>query len=158
MKAPIFIYGTLCSPQVVEVLLGRSIPAIHMPRARLQGYARCPVRNCVFPGTIPTPDQPNNHVDGFLLENLSSVECELLDYFEGDEYDKRIVQVRRDDNPETTVPAELYVWKSHLIEELERDRQWTYEMFCKNHLDWYLENTVRPCRKEMEQLGMTSEK
>lgn len=155
MKAPIFVYGTLCSPQVVEVLLGRSIEDSVLPKARLQGHSRHPVRNYVFPGTIPTPDQPSSHVDGLLFENLTPMERKLLDWFEGDEYDRKVVQVQREEG--TNMSAEAYIWKPHLIGELKRDRQWSFQEFCQDHLEWYLENTVRPCRREMEQLGMTNE-
>jgi gamma-glutamylcyclotransferase (GGCT)/AIG2-like uncharacterized protein YtfP len=155
MKPPIFVYGTLCSPQVVQILLGRTLTS-SLPPAQLVGHARYPVRNYLYPGTIPTPDQPDNVVNGYLLEDLTPLERKLLDWFEGDEYDRRVVQVEREDMA-TKVPAEVYVWKQHLIGELEQDREWSLEVFSKDHLDSYLENTVRPCREEMEQLGMTKE-
>jgi gamma-glutamylcyclotransferase (GGCT)/AIG2-like uncharacterized protein YtfP len=156
MRAPIiFVYGTLGSPQVVQILLGRALTS-SLPAARLLGYTRYPVRNFVFPGTIPTPDQPSSAVDGYLLEDLTPLERKLLDWFEGDEYDRRLVQVEREDTA-TLVPAEVYIWKQHLIGELEQGRDWSYELFLKDHMESYLDNTVRPCREEMEQLGMTRE-
>lgn len=79
----------------------------------------------------------------------------MLDWFEGDEYERRIVQVEREDDT-SIVPAEVYIWKEHLIGELELDREWSLEVFTKDHLESYLATTVRPCREEMERLGMTT--
>jgi gamma-glutamylcyclotransferase (GGCT)/AIG2-like uncharacterized protein YtfP len=150
MKAPIFVYGTLSHPQVVQTLLGRTI-AFEFPTATLSGFSRHPVKNCVFPGIIP--NTPQNQVDGFLLENLSDLDRKLLDWYEGDEYDGRTVQVSTETS--TQIHAEVYIWKPHLLEELKLDEKWCYKTFCKDNLEWYLENTVRPCRFEMENLGMT---
>ncbi len=156
MKPPIFVYGTLCSPQVLQVLLGRTTTVPLLP-ARLWGHARYPVQNVRYPGTIPTPHQPENHVDGFLLEVLTLTEGQLLDWFEGDEYDRVMVQVEvLNPDANTTRTAEVYLWKEHLMERLEMNRRWCLQTFQQEHLELYLETTVRPCRVEMEQRGMTS--
>jgi hypothetical protein len=147
-----FVYGTLCSPQVIQVLLGRSITSF-IP-ATLKGHARYPVRGFVFPGTIATPNQPLNHVDGFLLEGLSPLECKLFDWFEGPEYERVVVSVERQDTG-ASVQAEVYLWKTHLTQELELEKAWDFDEFERTKLEWYLENTVLPCRRETERLGMT---
>ena len=152
---PMFVYGTLCSPQVVQVLLGRSIMPTFLP-ARLNGYARYPVRGFVFPGTIATPSKPMSHVDGFLLEGLSTLECKLFDWFEGHEYERVMVSVERQDTKEL-VQAQVYLWKRELIDELELEKIWDFSEFERTKLEWYLENTVRPCRHETERLGMTQD-
>lgn len=154
MKPPTFVYGTLCSPQVVQVLLGRSIHS-YIP-AKLYGHARYPVQKFVFPGTIATPSEPQNVVDGFLLEGLTLQDDTLFDWFEGSEYEKVLVSVQRMDTQEY-VPAKVYLWKQELVSHLEVDRTWDYAQFERTHLDWYLENTVTPCRQETERLGMTSD-
>ena len=154
-QAPIFVYGTLTSPQVVRTLLGRTV-ALQFPPARLSGYSRHSVKNFVYPGMIPSnnDDSPQRQeVHGCLLENLSHLEMKLLNWFEGDEYERRLVKVSTNDD--ILIDAHAYIWKSHLLEELNLQEEWCYETFCKEHLEWYLENTVRPCRREMEDLGMT---
>lgn len=122
--------------------------------ARLHHYSRHPVKDCVFPATIPNPEKS---VDGYLLENLSSKDVELLDWFESDEYNRQVVQVCVNPNGGNgkMVEALAYIWQPHLMDELELDQGWSFEHFCKENLDWYLKNTVRPCRKQMEELGMT---
>lgn len=152
---PVFVYGTLSSPQVVENLLGRAFSA-EFPPARLDHHSRHPVKSCVFPATIPNPQK---QVDGYLLENLSHKDVELLDWFEGDEYNRQVVQVcvnpSAKDNNDELVDVHAYIWKPHLLEHLSLDQDWSFENFCEENLDWYLKNTVRPCRKEMEELGLT---
>ena len=161
MKPPIFVYGTLCSPQVLQVLLGRT-PALSP--ARLQGHARYSVRHVLYPATIPTPHQPHQQVDGFLLQDLTRQEEKLLDWFEGDEYSRVLVQVHCEtksttmtSNTSTITSAQVYLWKDHLMDKLDLDRPWCLDTFQKQHVETYLETTVRPCRLEMEQLGMTQE-
>jgi hypothetical protein len=41
------------------------------------------------------------------------------------------------------------------VEKLDLDRPWSLDTFQQEHLETYLETTVRPCRLEMERLGMT---
>jgi hypothetical protein len=82
------------------------------------------------------------------------LERNLLDWFEGDEYIRQTVQATvMDDSEEMTVEA--YVWKPHLVDQLLQDQEWSYENFLQQHSEWYLKNTVQPCRDEMERLGMT---
>jgi gamma-glutamylcyclotransferase (GGCT)/AIG2-like uncharacterized protein YtfP len=148
MRTSVFVYGTLTSPQVLKILLGREVSIIRP--ARLEGYIRHPALNHVFPGMIGS--NSNSCVDGCILPNLSPTEMLLFDWYEGDEYERRSVQVMTENGK---VDVETYVWKSHLLNELNVQAEWSFEDFCEHHLDWYLEHTVGPCREEMERLGMT---
>jgi gamma-glutamylcyclotransferase (GGCT)/AIG2-like uncharacterized protein YtfP len=156
---PIFVYGTLSSPQVVQTLLGRTVPS-EFPVARLDNHSRHPVKNYVFPGTIPNPKK---RIHGCLLENLSETDMKILDWFEGDEYDRRMVQVcinrstladnnGKDKASSFFIDAYTYIWRPRLLQQLILDEEWNFENFCSKHLEWYLINTVRPCRKEIEEL------
>lgn len=83
-----------------------------------------------------------------------------MDWFEGDEYERRLVKVstlKNDDSntKNAIIDAYAYIWKPHLLGELILEAEWCYDTFCTDHLDWYMENTVRPCRAEMESLSMT---
>ena len=167
----VFVYGTLTSPQVVRILLGRNVPA--MIPARLDGHSRHPVINRVYPGMLKSPaaDGKTCFVNGCILADVTPKELELLDWFEADEYERQIVQVHTlpvgdDDNKNNDVAgitnpvgaiisAETYIWKSHLADKLKREEDWSYENFVEKHLESYLVQTVKPCREEMEQLGMT---
>ena len=148
-SSSIFVYGTLMSPQVLRVLLGR-IPSSLSP-ALLSGYQRHSVRGQVFPGMIPSNNVVNDHkTQGILLQGLSEKEVRVLDYFEGDEYSRRDVTVSCQGQ---SYNAQTYVW-SNPLSELNLDQEWDYAHFCENHLECYLETTVRLCRLEMNDLGM----
>lgn len=149
----IFVYGTLTSPEVVRVLLGRELVAIRP--ARLQGYTRHPVQNYVFPGMIPCVGKS---VEGCIYTDVSPSERKQLDWYEGDEYLRQTVQATVDSEPSSPITVETYVWKPHLVDQLLQDQEWSYEEFYQQHSEWYLKNTVQPCRDEMESLGMTKKK
>mmetsp|Transcript_18157 Transcript_18157/g.43895 ORF Transcript_18157/g.43895 Transcript_18157/m.43895 type:complete len:329 (-) Transcript_18157:105-1091(-) len=55
------------------------------------------------------------------------------------------------------VDAYAYVWRrSDLTTScLQVDQEWSFDEFQRRHLEWYLRQVVRPCRQEIEQLGMT---
>jgi gamma-glutamylcyclotransferase (GGCT)/AIG2-like uncharacterized protein YtfP len=74
----IFVYGTLTSPEVVRVLLGRELAAIRP--AWLEGYTRHPVQNFVFPSMIPCVGKS---VEGCIYTDVSPLEQKVLDWYEG---------------------------------------------------------------------------
>jgi len=141
----IFVYGTLMSPQVLRVLLGR-IPICQSP-AFLKDYQRHPVINEVFPGMIPSS---GGKTQGVLMQSLTPQEMRVLDYFEGDEYTRRDVTVSYNG---VTHETQTYVW-SNPLSELALDKEWEYQQFCDEKLEWYLATTVRPYRQEMDELGI----
>jgi len=154
-----------------------------MQPAILCGYQRFPVKNHVFPGLIPaatTTAAPlttavpaetdcisttTSIVQGIHVSNLSlPQQMDILDWFEGDEYtrvqtkvqllnDKDNNNANDNDSGKNMVSCELYEW-SNPVEELELERlEWDYDYFREQHLEWYLENTVRPCSQELKQRG-----
>jgi gamma-glutamylcyclotransferase (GGCT)/AIG2-like uncharacterized protein YtfP len=146
----IFVYGTLCSPEVLRVLLGR-VPTLLSP-AFLNGYQRYPVIGQVFPGMVPSLNA-ESQTQGVLLLNLSSNELCILDYFEGDEYTRQCVTVSCQGDMQET---QTYVW-SNPVSELDLGKAWDYHQFCNEKLKWYIATTVRPCRREMDELGIGNE-
>jgi hypothetical protein len=55
------------------------------------------------------------------------------------------------------VATQVYVWNHHADDrdtKLHLDRDWSYEHFRDNHLEWFLKQTVIPCREELDRLGM----
>jgi gamma-glutamylcyclotransferase (GGCT)/AIG2-like uncharacterized protein YtfP len=168
MKSPVFVYGTLSHPSVVQVLLGRPILTQEFRKAWVAGFSRHPVKNYVYPGMIPSTTTTSTtitpKVSGFLLEDLSDLDRQLLDYFEGDQYSRQTIQAvvqadTRSDKKkgQETITVESYIWEPALIDELELDQEWSYETFLTDKLEWYLENIVWPCRQQMEELGMTQD-
>jgi hypothetical protein len=96
--------------------------------AKFLRFAHHPVKNYVFPGMIP--NAPQNQVKGFLLENLSDLDYKLLDWFEGDEYNRPIVQ-KVSTKMSTQIDAEVYIWKPHLLEELKLDENGAIRHFAR---------------------------
>lgn len=145
------------APQVLKVLIGR-VPDLLEP-ATLSNYSRHPVKGQVFPGMIPCRSRINNDnsqmispssTNGMLLQGLSEDELRVLDWFEGDEYVRREVKVTCNG---ISYDTQCYVW-SNPTSELDLTKEWDYTAFLETKLDWYLTSTVRPCRLQLDQLGI----
>jgi gamma-glutamylcyclotransferase (GGCT)/AIG2-like uncharacterized protein YtfP len=153
----LFVYGTLMSPEVVNVLLGRVPP--HEPALLRGGFARHPVRSQVFPGMVVVDARKETTpIRGLLYSQLSPNEMKRLDWFEGSEYKRmdvavETVGVNRGSKRPVPPAVNTYVW-SNPIDDLDVSQDWSYERFRAQHLDWYLQNTVQPCRDELERLGL----
>jgi hypothetical protein len=93
--------------------------------------------------------------EGVILLEISGEELQILDWFEGDEYRRQSVTVQCDhhfgETPQT--PVQTYIW-NNALEELDLEQEWDYQQFCLTTLKWYLANTVRPCRGQMDKLGI----
>jgi gamma-glutamylcyclotransferase (GGCT)/AIG2-like uncharacterized protein YtfP len=79
--APLFVYGTLRSVEVLRTLIGR-IPS--MTAARLTGWRAARLPGHVYPGLIRSDDYC---ADGSVITGLAPDEWMLLDRFEDDEYE-----------------------------------------------------------------------
>jgi gamma-glutamylcyclotransferase (GGCT)/AIG2-like uncharacterized protein YtfP len=164
-SAPIFVYGTLMNLSVLQTLLGRSLSPIEetkVIRARLTGFVRHPVKEAFYPAMIQASlsSAPYTEVQGLLLPSFSQLEMALLDYFESDAYVRKMVQVFSSSSThgeDVPLEAQAYLWREDLLSELDLSKEWSYENFCDSHLESYMRGTVRPCRTEMEKLGMTKE-
>ncbi len=157
------------SEEVLHCLLGR-IPRM-LPKVILQNHSRHPVRQHVYPGVIPS-SSTSAAVEGVLILDLSPLEVKLLDYFEeeGIDYKRTNLQVHIPDVNclEKDVQAlvtnsiedcgnlsnriletQAYIWLKDTA-TLDTTQDWAFEEFRRNHLDWYLQYTVKPCRCEAE--------
>jgi len=151
------------APEVMQTLLDRVPP---FQPAQLRGaFRRHPVRHQLFPGLVRASDdettisQQQQPVQGVLYRNLSVNEMKRLDWFEGDEYEKIAchVDVMIDDNgsngSDAPVATHVYLW-TNPVTELDLTQPWSYQRFRQHHLEAYLERTVRPCRQELDRIGM----
>ncbi len=84
----LFCYGTLQLPENIFQLTGRLYKA---QRAQLQGYAIYRVRGNAYPGIVSCE---GGQVDGVLYLGISAHDLQEIDRYEGELYERRIVEVR----------------------------------------------------------------
>lgn len=162
-----FVYGTLMSPEVLQTLLGR-VPNNISPAFLPPSYSRHPVIGQVYPGVISsgsdsilskltTVELEEKCVKGMILMDLDEVEMKIFDWFEDIDYDRQMLPIyafgRQGDT--IIVNANVYVWIAG-TSKLDLTRSWNYQNFQETKLDWYLQATVYPCRKNIEDLGICS--
>lgn len=78
MSLPLFVFGTLRHPPLLEALVGDasrlSITPSHLP-----GYAVMAMRDDPFPALVK---DPSSSAEGLLVEGLGAPEREILDFYE----------------------------------------------------------------------------
>jgi gamma-glutamylcyclotransferase (GGCT)/AIG2-like uncharacterized protein YtfP len=127
----IFAYGTLEAPEVVALVLGRTLPGVE---ARLDDFARHRVRGRLFPGIVPRTEAAT---PGTLLREASDADLARLDSFEGALYERRRVEVtltaRTEDGRVLREEAWVYVVRREREGELSDDA-WSREQFDREWL------------------------
>ena len=99
--------------------------------AILHDFCRHRVRSCDYPGIIP---EKGHTVRGTYVTGLTDGDIHRLDYFEGDEYERRKVKVKLVDEGETgkELEAETYVYTAG-DDSLEK-KEWDFEEFRRERL------------------------
>ncbi len=128
MTTRLFAYGTLVVPAVLEALIERR-PSSRP--ARLEGFARFRVRGAAYPGIVETP---GGGVEGVVYEPLDDEALAVLDVFEGELYERRVVEVRLAD---ASVAAFTYVVPLRRRTQLS-DEPWDLARFLRDELPAYL--------------------
>jgi gamma-glutamylcyclotransferase (GGCT)/AIG2-like uncharacterized protein YtfP len=122
----LFTYGTLEIPSVVKRVLGRDLvgePAV------LRGYARFLVRGECHPGIA---ERAGASVSGTVYNGMSPAMFLRLDRYEGEEYQKRIVEVILSTGEART--AYTYTCLAGMLSEAPWDR----DIFIRDHLQDFL--------------------
>ncbi len=120
--AELFVYGTLQFGPIMQELLGR-MPETDVAVARDLRVAALPQR--VYPGLV---DESGRMAGGLVLSGLTVDDWRILDAFEDDEYELRLVELVRREQP---VPA--YVWTAGTARA-----DWLPEQFAADHLPGYV--------------------
>ncbi|HET6636159.1 MAG TPA: gamma-glutamylcyclotransferase family protein [Streptomyces sp.] len=118
---PLFVYGTLRFPQVLQALLGR-VPDSRAGTAA--GWRTAALAGRVYPGLVPAADAT---AEGLLLTGVSPGERERLDEFEGAAYALRPLPMTDGGY------AWAYVWQGDEV----LDEDWDAEVFAAEHLAGY---------------------
>jgi gamma-glutamylcyclotransferase (GGCT)/AIG2-like uncharacterized protein YtfP len=133
----IFVYGTLMSEPVLNKLTGKSFqskPAI------LTGYKRYCVRECDYPAIINDAD---SETKGLVIFNVEDSDLEVFSFYEGDEYEKKWVEVIVNGEISRVV---AFIWKKD--RKLLEDKSWDLIRFENNSLEHYLNFVIPVTLKE----------
>ncbi len=131
MSPALFAYGTLESPEIVERLLGRRLPAVE---AVLDGFAPFRVRGELYPGLV---ERPGDATPGTLLRGVNRVDRVRLDEFEGRMYETRDVRVAIAEEARP-IEAFTYVLRPDYVDSLS-DERWDRRRFLDDWLPRVLE-------------------
>lgn len=114
---PLFVYGTLCDPDLLAGVLNRPLRPAHLHPARAPGYRAVYYPGRIYPALVRAPGAA---AEGLLLTDLTPFERDLLDAFEGDEYRRQTIAAMLVDEPELheadayipaiAVPADAHDW------------------------------------------------
>ena len=130
MSAPLFTYGSLMLPEVMEILAGRRLPS---RAAVIAGYARHALRGVVYPAVVPAAGA---RVAGVLWEGLDAAALALIDRFEGELYERAACEAEVAGGG--GVAAQVYVlapaYRARLLAH-----DWDEAEFRRLHLTRYLE-------------------
>lgn len=102
MPFNLFTYGSLMLPEVLEKVCGAAHESV---AAELIGWSRYRVAGEAYPGIIANP---KSSVSGILWFGITSAELNLLDKFEGEQYQRISVTVY--DRINKPYPAQTYAW------------------------------------------------
>ncbi|CAM5251168.1 hypothetical protein SSPIM334S_04813 [Streptomyces spiroverticillatus] len=119
----LFVYGTLRFPEVLHAVLGR-VPS--GTPAEAAGWRAAAIRHRAYPGLVPSPGSVTR---GLLLADLTPAEWQLLDEYEGAEYDLRRIPLEGG-----TPYGWTYVWAAGDV----RPDTWDAEAFRTHGLPAFL--------------------
>jgi len=117
-------------PEVMQAVTGKSFTS---SPGTLRNYARRRLRGRAYPGIVKCAHQS---VHGRVYHGVDRHALALLDTFEGDEYRRITVNVRRAGGKRTT--AYVYVIRPRYTRLLMK-QDWDLEVFVKKDLKMYLQ-------------------
>ena len=79
----VFVYGTLCDPELRAAVLGRVLAPPQVAAAVVPGHCAVLWPGRTYPGLVR---RPGGIAEGLLLLGLSAADVERLDVYEGPEY------------------------------------------------------------------------
>ncbi len=142
MKTPLFIYGTLTFPEILEGLTGKTF---ERKPARLSGYQRYAIQDRPYPAIT---EKPGSEVDGFLID-ADEASARIIGFFEAPEYEKRQVEVSCEGEVRQ---AAAYAWQA--AHRALLSGEWSPEEFSKNHLQRYAAEVIPRIRSLFQQKGL----
>ncbi len=125
MERPLFFYGTLRDRELLEAVLGHPVAPSDVSEARAPHYRTVVYPGRVYPGIIGAP---GSAAEGTLVHDVTDFDRDVLDAFEGEEYERRpiLVEVAGEIEeadvywPTTDIPADAPGWT---FADWERDHK-----------------------------------
>jgi len=125
----LFVYGTLIFAPVIEAVTGRPHKG---QTAKLHNFAAYKVVGDVYPGIWHLAGVTT---DGILYQDISSEDLEILDRYEGEEYNRELLEVETEDG--NMHRAWVYTYRPayhHMLSETP----WNAEFFNESELESYV--------------------
>ena len=129
LTTSLFIYGTLISQEVYQLVTGRDRTGIE---AVVHGYSVRRLPGAVYPVMI---ESPGESAVGLILPNLTQNELNRLDAYEDSFYERLIVTAQITNGQKTDAWAYILP-QNHNIKPSQEI--WTYDEFAANHLKDFL--------------------
>ena len=133
MASSAFAYGSLVFPEIFAAVTGRALPG---QEAELADFARYRLRDRVYPTAVP---EPGGVIRGRIYHGLDADTLELLDRFEDDLYERRVVHVA---GSEEVWDAHVYVC-GDAFRPLVLPEPWDPDEFRRLHGEAFLERCRR---------------
>ena len=128
----IFLYGTLCDRELLEICLGRSLSNVSLVSAKLENHSVFWVKNRNFP---VIKFNRGSFALGLAVLNLEDKDLEQLDFYEGGfNYKLRKVSIilKNNDLSLKNNTKEAYVYFSD-DENVEVDKNWDLDEWQRCH-------------------------
>jgi gamma-glutamylcyclotransferase (GGCT)/AIG2-like uncharacterized protein YtfP len=138
----LFSYGTLQVPEVMQAVTGRTYEGL---LADLPGYAVYTVNQAEYPGVVP---QAGSKAPGTLYIGVAPQQLKALDVFEGDLYERRLLEVVTSDGHKSA--AWVYVVPARLGSRLS-SRPWSLRHFVTHDFQKFWGGYVRKRQAEANQ-------
>ena len=128
----IFLYGTLCDKELLEICLGRSIADVSLLCAKLENHSVFWVKNRNFP---VIKFNRGSFAQGLAMLNLEDHDLEQLDFYEGGfDYELRKVSIILKNNglssKNSTIEAYVYFNND---DNIEVDKNWDLDEWQRCH-------------------------
>ena len=122
----IFLYGTLCDKELLEICLGRSLSSINLVSAKLENHSVFWVKNRNFP--VIKFDH-GSFAEGLAVLDLNEHDLKQLDFYEGGfNYELRKASIILKDNglsyKNNTIYAYVYFNND---DKIEVDKRWNLD-------------------------------
>jgi gamma-glutamylcyclotransferase (GGCT)/AIG2-like uncharacterized protein YtfP len=123
MTAHLFAYGTLMCEEIMLAVTGCRLPGV---RGFLRDYERGKIQGQVYPGIVA---RPGKVIEGVVYSEVPEAAWKRLDTFEGDMYQRRVIQVELEDG--TAREAQAYVIRPEFEHTISAS-PWSLEEFLRS--------------------------